>query len=137
LRDNLHLTLVFIGQAQAQDAAENAMDALTAKPFMLVFDRIGSFSHAGESLVWLGAAYNKALSDVQRDLAQKLRAAGFNIEGRKYTPHVTLCRRAVPDGPLPNGQVSITQAVTYLSLMKSERDASGMLKYTCIHKKYL
>jgi 2'-5' RNA ligase len=69
------------------------MNALTAKPFTLVFDRIGSFGRGSESLIWLGAAYNKALFDVQRNLTQNLRAAVLISN-----PKIYASRHAVPKG---------------------------------------
>lgn len=66
--------------------------AIRAQPFGLVLDRIGSFRHA--RIAWIGAANPPvALLELQRRLAEGLRAAGFALEERPYSPHVTLARR--------------------------------------------
>lgn len=137
LKDNFHLTLVFIGETQRSDAIKSAMDAVRAQPFMLTFDKTGAFSRRDASTVWLGAAYEKELFSVHGGLTQKLAELKFDTETRKYTPHLTLCRNAVLKAPLPTDNINISQRVTHISLMQSERDAFGILKYTCLYKKYL
>jgi len=92
--DNIHLTLAFLGEQP--DELVGALCALAAgierAPFALLLDDIGYWRKAG--LAWLGAdAQCLELSDLQRDLAQRLAGAGIALEPRPFAPHITLARR--------------------------------------------
>jgi 2'-5' RNA ligase len=77
---------------------------------------------------------SEPLQALYRELADKVRAAGFGVEARRYTPHLTLVRGArLREGfdlrSLSQQAGPMTVPVTKLSLMKSERLA-GRLAYT-------
>ena len=130
---NLHLTLAFLGEvaeARVPSAAE-AMPAAVGRPLTLVIDRAGRFRRDGGDIWWAGAADNPALAAYQRRLTRELRARGFELENRRFSPHVTLARRIVTE--LPPGTRLITEPVTErvdgVSLMRSEL-GRGAPKYT-------
>jgi 2'-5' RNA ligase len=66
-------------------------------------------------------------------LTGKLIAAGFALEKRRYSPHVTLGRE-VKTGAMPESIEPFGETVTSIDLMKSER-ISGKLTYTAIYTK--
>ena len=128
--EKLHLTLAFLGEVEAGRMAALADCArLRARPFRLVFDRVGSFRRA--RVAWAGtAAAARELLEMQRQLADRLAATGFALEEREYTPHVTLARRI--DRPLPPAAIpAIAWSVRELTLVHSE---SGTGRYTIVER---
>ena len=90
----IHLTLVFLGDLDPGrlDAAKQAAEGLDHGSFDLVLDQWGSFR--GARVAWAGCADPpKALVRLHADLADRVRRAGFALEDRPYTAHVTLARK--------------------------------------------
>ena len=65
LTENLHLTLVFIGECNEKQAAsiKSVMKAMSFEPFEIVFDRIGRFKRDGGDIWWVGLSDCKPLFD--------------------------------------------------------------------------
>lgn len=96
--DDLHLTLVFLGElADDTLAAVIELTRLTAAiytPFTLALDRMGVFGppHAPR-VIWTGVDGDlRDLVTLQRNLADGLELLGFPRESRPYSPHLTLAR---------------------------------------------
>jgi len=132
LPENIHLTLAFLGECDARQtaAAKAAMDAVRFDPFDIHIERIGRFRRDGGDIWWAGLRGNRQLSDLQRELTDKLIAAGFSLERREYKPHITLGREVVTDA-FPCRIEPFGETVSSMELMKSERIA-GKLTYTAI-----
>lgn len=132
--ENLHLTLAFIGEVEPdrEITIGRLMDELTVPVLQLTFDQVGCFKREGGDIWWLGLAANQALLDLQKDLSSRLRKAGFAIENRRFSPHITLARKVLlnrkPDLNELLGAPFATEAHT-ISLMLSER-INGRLTYT-------
>jgi 2'-5' RNA ligase len=67
---------------------------------------------------------------LQSDLADRLLAAGFVLERRRFSPHITLGRDVVTDVK-PRAITPFGETVGSIELMKSER-IGGKLTYTAI-----
>ncbi|NMC31518.1 MAG: RNA 2',3'-cyclic phosphodiesterase [Veillonellaceae bacterium] len=98
-RDNLHLTLQFLGETPESRIGEihQALSAVAFqhRPFQIaVGDRIGYFGPPNfVRVVWVGLTGElAALSVLQADVAQALREVGFPEENRPFMPHITLAR---------------------------------------------
>jgi len=136
-RENLHITLAFLGECDARQAAaaKAAMDSLSFKPFDVRIERIGRFAaEQGEATWWAGVGVGEALSALNLDLADRLDAAGFLVDKRKFSPHITLGRRVVTDAAARR-VAPFGETVRKIDLMKSER-IDGKLTYTAIHHKH-
>ena len=136
---NLHLTLTFLGEVEPARVplALEAMREPGAQPFELTFDRAGRFRRADGDIWWAGGPENAALTAVQRRLARGLAARGFELEARRFVPHVTLARR-VPDfegRPAPF-ETPAVERVGAMSLMRSEL-GRGAPRYTELERLYL
>ena len=134
LYENLHLTLVFIGEVQDRQADRllQITRELETEPFALRFTHLGRFKRDGGELVWVGMEKSTLLLSLYENLAARVRAAGFIVETRPYKPHLTLARAVrFRDGfSLPGYKMQpVEAAVTEISLMKSER-LNGRLTYT-------
>lgn len=139
-RENLHLTLAFLGETPRADSAKRAMDAAAGVPFELSIGGFGRFRRGGD-IYWVGVEHSAALTALQASLCGELRREGFSLETREFKPHLTLGRevslvpgfdreafaRAIPP---------MHMRVEKISLMKSER-LNGRLTYTELYAKQL
>jgi 2'-5' RNA ligase len=135
LDDNIHLTLVFLGECDVKqtNAAITAMNDIVFAPFLIEINRIGCFQRNGGGLWWAGVKESKPLLHMQQKLEDKLRIAGFSIEKRRFSPHITLGRQIVTDEKdcilTPFGE-----SVTKINLMESKR-VGGKLTYESIYER--
>ncbi len=104
-RDDLHITLHFLGQVE--DDAVHAIAALGAAqrppPFALALDRI-DYWPGPRILCATPSTPPGALIRLRETLGEALTPLGFAGDTRPYRPHVTLARNVPGDaryGPLP------------------------------------
>ena len=100
-REQLHLTLRFIGEVDGRDAVgiDDALSAVSAPRFSLQLKGVGEFGGRTPRALWAGVATNQALTHLNRKIETALQRLGLEAEQRKYTPHVTLARlKAVSRG---------------------------------------
>jgi len=140
--ENLHLTLAFLDECDAKQtvAAKAAMDSVSFEPFELLIERVGRFGGRGgndpaqsEAIWWAGVQACEPLLVLHSRLTDNLIAAGFILDRRKYSPHITLGRRVVSDAT-PRRIEPFGETVRRIDLMKSER-IDGKLTYTPIYRK--
>ncbi len=93
-REQLHLTLRFIGEVDGRDAAaiDDALSTIAAPGFRLTIKGVGQFGGKNPSALWAGVEANEALMHLERKIESALQRVGLPAESRKYTPHVTLAR---------------------------------------------
>lgn len=90
--ENFHLTLAFLGQIPEErvDAALSALAEAPVPPMDLTFSTLAEFDGG----VWyLSPQPCPPLARAQAALCRSLVRAGFQLEERTYTPHVTLGRK--------------------------------------------
>ena len=130
--DNLHLTLVFLGECsdfQLQAGLSVMKDTLFGA-FRLTSDKVGCFKRDGGDTWWIGIKEHPSLIDLQADLSQRFQQKGFILERRKYVPHVTIGRQVKLRSGFIRPQIGpVDFAVTSIELMKSER-LHGKLVYS-------
>ena len=98
-REQLHLTLRFIGEVDGIQAADidDALNGISAPGFALELHSVGSFGGRDPRQLWAGVRPSEALMHLQRKIETVLQRIGLAPEPRKFTPHVTLARlRASP-----------------------------------------
>ncbi|HTK80200.1 MAG TPA: RNA 2',3'-cyclic phosphodiesterase [Rhizomicrobium sp.] len=98
-REQLHLTLRFIGEVDERDAngIDEALASISASRFALELKGIGEFGGRNPRALWAGVAGDGALIHLQRKIESAMQRLGLPAEERKFTPHVTLARlRATP-----------------------------------------
>ena len=134
--ENLHLTLAFLGECSGKElsAVKSVMDTINFEPFDALIERIGRFGRGdGESLWFAGMRESKPLLDLQSELTDRLFAAGFDLDRRKFSPHITLGRRVIANAASkriePFGEI-----VYKIDLMKSER-INGAMRYTSLYRR--
>jgi RNA 2',3'-cyclic 3'-phosphodiesterase len=100
-REQLHLTLRFIGEVDGRDAAaiDDALAVISAPRFMMELKGVGEFGGKNPRQLWAGVEPNDALVHLQRKIETAAQRIGLEAETRKFTPHVTLARlRGSPPG---------------------------------------
>ena len=137
-RENLHLTLVFLGEQTRLDAVKTAMEEAAGNSFSLILSGAGTFRREGGDIWWCGVEKSPALAALYTSLCAALRTRGFLLEAREYRPHLTLGRQ-VRMQPSFDGEAfaaSIPAAameVKAVSLMQSLR-VNGRLLYKCLYR---
>lgn len=122
--ENLHLTLAFLGEWPDPEEVLTAMESVDFAPFPLRLQGFGAF----RDLWWAGLEASDALTACARRLRRALAEAGLPFDRKKFSPHITLIRRAAFSGgaprfPAPRGEMTVER----LSLMRSDRGKQGML----------
>lgn len=132
LPENLHLTLAFIGEVSPKkvDKIEAILETVSFDPFDLAIDHIGRFKRCGGDIWWAGLRKCEPLMLLQREVTYKLALCGFEMDGRKYNPHITLGREVKTDVK-PWNIEPLSEIVSKIDLMKSER-INSRLTYTAI-----
>jgi len=95
--EQLHLTLAFIGQVDADrgSAIEHALTPeIPLPPFEMSLEGLGVFPRSGPPRVlWIGVARGAAqATELQRMVAERLEPLGVELDRRPFSPHLTLAR---------------------------------------------
>ena len=132
-RENLHLTLVFIGESEAEDDILEVMEEVAeeafTEPLRITLSGAGVFGGRGGDLHWAGVENTPGLSALAKRLAVGLREAGFQIEKRRFTPHITIGREVVLSQGAEIKVHLASMTADHISLMRSDR-AGGHPVYT-------
>lgn len=93
-REQLHLTLRFIGEADGRDAIaiDDALATISDPVFSIELKGVGSFGGKRPHSLWAGVAASEALLHLQRKIESALQRIGLDADRRKYTPHVSLAK---------------------------------------------
>jgi 2'-5' RNA ligase len=133
--ENLHLTLVFIGETPADLVSAIVSTIQTIPPdqrgFSVTFNHTGCFRHSGKELWWIGAEGKEigALVELRQHISDRLDVARIPYDKRPFNAHITLGREIRPSTPIELLKEHITVPVRRISLMKSEH-IGGASVYT-------
>lgn len=136
--DNLHLTIKFLGDTplsriQQVSGILNEISVNT-KPFHLLLDGTGAFpSWQRPRTIWIGLQPSMELLSFFQKMDSSLSKIAIPPEGKKYSPHLTLCRisdhaeptnvqllnRQIQSIPIPTKLVWMVNKVTFFkSILK-------------------
>ena len=124
--ENLHLTLAFIGEYSDTDLALEVIRSVPFEPFQMRIEGFGSFG----DLYWCGIGENGKLLSYVKRLRRALAENGIPFDRKKFSPHITLIRKAEYDRRRGFPGVAIPDVSMYVtgaSLMRSDRTKSGMV----------
>ena len=129
-RENLHLTLAFIGDYPDPYYVKEILEGIAFDPFTIKNKDVGSFGN----LWWAGISECRELDLLVRRIRRALADADIPFDRKKFRPHITLIRKPEPEGAvIPGGAAEYLgyseMTVDHISLMRSDRTKSGM-KYT-------
>jgi 2'-5' RNA ligase len=120
--ENIHLTLAFLGRADARKASA-AAEPVRSPVFEMPIDAAKYWKH--NQIVWVGPSTMPAgLSALVGALHPALAAAGFELEDRPFAAHVTLLRKASAPASIPPLPLVRWPAVEFV-LCRSTPTGSG------------
>lgn len=93
--DTMHLTLAFLGEQHRRslEDLDSQLIALDAPAFELSLAGVDTFGGRKEArLAFAGVAESPALRRLQAKVEQAAREAEIPLEGKRFTPHVTVAR---------------------------------------------
>lgn len=133
--ENLHVTLAFLGEVEEHgvDEVEDIIYAATEEPgaaLNLQARGIGAYPNEEKARVmWAGVDGEvPRLIDLQARLASELKRAGFEVDSKRYRPHITLARfrwpQRLPDR-LPRLQEFGEWRAEEVQLIESQLRPSG------------
>ena len=122
-KENLHITLAFIGEYGDAQAVLDALEGVRFEPFGLGLDGMGSFG----GLWWAGIRAGGGLKGLAAQVRRQLAMANIPFDRKKFSPHITLIRdpdkQVIPQVKIPD----VKMTVEGFSLMLSERGKRGMI----------
>lgn len=123
-KENLHLTLAFIGDYPNPDFVLDVMDTVPFEPFPLTVSGFGTF----HGILWAGISENEALKKYVKRLRRVLAENNIPFDRKNFSPHITLVRKPVwhhslPDITMPEKQMLVER----ISLMRSDRGKNSMI----------
>ena len=95
--DKLHITLKFLGNVEESklDGISSLLIKLASEysPFNLSLTDFGGFPNLKKPrILYVGLSNNTQLSNLVQELEEQFAELGFEKEGRKFVPHITLGR---------------------------------------------
>lgn len=107
-RDNLHVTLAFLGETPLVDEVSNAVAAAAEDvvAFASGLEGLGTFpSPRRARVVWLGLAGEDGYRAAAAAAWERLEPLGFEAEKRAFTAHLTIARFRTPSAFEANASV--------------------------------
>ena len=123
-RENLHLTLAFIGEYSDPEYVSDVLYDVILEPMRIALDGFGCF----KDLYWIGLKKDKGLTENVKRLRKALSDNGIPFDRKKFVPHITLARNIEYEKDLPTDcPFPAAMDVEYISLMRSDRGKNGMI----------
>ena len=125
-RENLHMTLAFIGDYDDPEQVVEVMQKVPLRSFSVKLSGYRPF----KDMIFAELEENADLRDYVKRLRSALLDEEISFDRKKFMPHVTLIRRAeCTKGKafLPEFTDGESMRVSGISLMKSERGKHGMI----------
>ncbi len=92
--EDYHLTLRFLGDCDGPTLTNlvSALDQIDETPFKVQPSTLETFGHDRPRMIWLGIADNPSVTRLHQRVDAAARRVGLELDGRKFTPHITLAR---------------------------------------------
>ena len=123
-KENLHLTLAFIGDYPNPDFVLNVMESVPFEPFPLTVSGFGTF----HGILWAGISENEALKKYVKRLRRVLAENNIPFDRKNFSPHITLVRKISGSWKKvqpPKGEMTVEK----ISVMRSD-EKNGKRVYT-------
>lgn len=130
--NNLHMTMVYIGETVEVELIQKAVDEVKFEPFEMELGKLGSFVTKYGRVIWCGVREERPLNKIAKVLRERLDAYGIRYKGTKFKPHISLLKEA----NMEETDVEVERAsmiVEKMVVMKSEK-INGAFVYSPIPK---
>lgn len=140
-RQQMHLTLFFIGETEKNQAVKDVLAQVQCAPFQLSLKGVGRFPprhRQAPRVLWVGVDAASTLGVLHQRVSEALSTIGFVSDSRPFNPHITLARLKTQT-PLPQvdrflhdhaGFETPTIAINEFVLFSSTLTPDGA-KYNC------
>lgn len=140
-RENLHVTLVFIGETDRVQQVRAILNKVKGEPFELSPTGMGRFKREGGDLYFIRTTGEREMANIADQIAPELRRCGIPADDREFKAHITIGRQVIAPPDLDTHELGLLtpefhQTVRKIRLMKSER-VNGVLTYTEVCSKEL
>jgi 2'-5' RNA ligase len=150
-KDNLHITLEFLGDLTDQEIGDvckiAGQVAKRHNPFAINFNKIlyGPPKKNPPRMVWVEGEKSDELADLKEDVQEfLLEKIAFRPEGRGFTPHITLARIIewefrkfdLDERPEVNEDIDLVFTAESIEVMESELKRGGPV-YTILESHIL
>ena len=123
-RENMHLTLAFIGEYGDPDYVSDVLSQIDLEPVRIVIDGFGSFN----DLYWIGIKEDRGLETNVKRIRRALSDNGIPFDKKKFMPHMTIARKIRYDKGFPtDAPFPAAMNAGHISLMRSDRGKNGMI----------
>ncbi len=124
-KENLHMTLAFVGEYGNPDDVLCAIESVELKPITIRLDGLQLF----RDMYFAHVEKNQRLEGYVRKLRRTLAENGIPFDRKKFSPHITLIRKVSFINGLPEiaGLPVAETEASRVSLMLSERGKNGMV----------
>lgn len=92
---NAHITLAFLGEVSNSEMPDicMALGRIRYPEFQIQLDSVGVFGNSKRPrILWAGLANSDPLQRLQQKVNTALENTGFQLEDRRFKPHITLSR---------------------------------------------
>lgn len=136
-KENIHLTLAYIGETTQIGAIVETLDEIELQEFEIGLSEGGAFKRSGGDIYWLGIEKTPELIRLQKLVYRNLFRKGVIRDKNDFKPHLTVSRDTVIDkDAVPSADIDIKIPVKRVSLMKCETTREGNV-YTEVYAKEL
>ncbi len=114
-RQQMHVTLCFLGETDRIDDIKAALAGVKAPPFALTLSGVGRFPTRRKQpprVLWVGSDPSPALHELHQQVTDAMSRLGFAPEDRPFSPHITLARLKTRE-PLPEVDVFLSAHDTF------------------------
>lgn len=125
-KENLHITLAFIGEYGDLEKVLDAVSKVSFSPFNLTLDGLGNF----QDTYWLGTKKSPELAGLAAKIRSSLAGSDIPYDRKRFMSHITLMRKAEFWGgvdlllkDLPVGSMEVEEIL----LLRSERGKNSMI----------
>ena len=89
-KENLHLTLSFIGETDKLDLIKQTISEIKFEPFVIRNSHVGCFNSEKAKVLWMGIEESEQLQWVAAEVRQKLNECGVDCDQKPFKAHITL-----------------------------------------------
>lgn len=123
-RENMHLTLAFIGEYGDPEQVADILNEIVLEPVKLTLDGFGTFG----DLYWIGLKEDAGLNANVKRIRRTFSENNIPFDRKKFIPHITLVRKIEYEKTLPaDAPFPAVMEVEYITLMRSDRGRNGMI----------
>ena len=124
-RENLHMTLTFIGEHPDPDQVLEVMENVEFSAFPITLNDIGLFNN---NVLWAGVHESEPLQLLVKHLRYEFAKADIPFDRKAFMPHITLFRNVDDSKGVPETNVpDVSMVVDSISLFRSDRGKNGMI----------